>query len=158
MAGIVVSFLSFWIDIWRNSIKNKNKKKFIIKGAFSEIIDAKNYLGHSLELIKYIKEEDIGEDKIINFLKDIRKQIDSIDFTKIQHLHENIYLTLDEFAFSKLIYQIKDIKSNLQMHANLAIERKRNEADFFQLIEDCYNRITDLIKSARKCNVHLYQN
>jgi len=57
MGGIVVTFFSFWIDIWRNSIKNKSKKKFIIKGVFSEILDAKNYLEHSLELIGHIREQ-----------------------------------------------------------------------------------------------------
>ena len=149
VGGIVVTFLSFWIDIWRNSIKNKSKKKFIIKGAFSEILDAKNYLEHSLELIKYIREQKNngkGDKKIDP--KDIRKQIDSLSYERIQHLHDNIYLKPKEFKFASEIYQLKEIKSFLQMQADLAIDHKKSEEDFFKVIEECYNKINDIKKLA----------
>ena len=83
IGGIIVTFLSFWTDIWRNSIKNRGKKKFIIKGVFSEILDAKNYLEHSLELVKYIRgQKSKSNGNRINS-KDIRRKIDRISINKI---------------------------------------------------------------------------
>ena len=139
--GIVVSLLSFWIDIWRNSIKNKIKKKYYIRAAYSELLDTKNYLKHSVDLIRYTIENKDNKDINRIDLIDIRRQIESISFNKIQHLYEDIFLKPVEFDFAKKIYQVKEIKSYLQLQADLTFDKKKTENDFFKIVEDCYNEI-----------------
>jgi len=46
------------------------------------------------------------------------------------------------------MYQVKEIKSYLQMQADLVIEHKKTEEDFFNVIKECYYKIKDMNKFA----------
>ena len=127
------------------------KVKIILQNNYyfiGSVIDAEE---NSLELIRYIREQKNNntlKDKINS--TDIRRQIDSLSFNKIQHLYDNIYLNPEEFNFASKIYKVKEIKSYLQMQADLAIDNKKPEEDFFKIIEECCNKIKDINNFARE--------
>jgi len=139
--SLFVPFISAKVAVRKENTKNKNKKMFLMKGAFAEIRDAKKYLENSLELIAFIREQkDIDiEEKIKS--ADIRKQIDSISHSSIQHLYDNIFLEPEDFNYANKIYPVKEIKSHLQMLADLAIENKKSEEYFFEVIKESDNKI-----------------
>ena len=46
------------------------------------------------------------------------------------------------------MYQVKEMKSYLQMQADLVIDQKRTEEDFFKVIEESYSKIKNIEKVA----------